>query len=222
MKVDKPKIDVRDVILYRTLPGLPRRVQERMGADAAVRYTYDADSGGPIEIDRFVKDARPGDTCWLPSLLCLTLPPKYRPDDYSPSADLGGKVAGILARGAAMIDIRGRGKGAISSEDASLFAEHVSRSIRHAAQGERVLPARVKKARADRGIVSRWRSPAMKDKREAQQIIWTSTRLDEAGKRKRLDPELSGASTPTLYAILGPMFPGIPSKGGRPPKRQHD
>jgi hypothetical protein len=222
MKSTKPHSDVRAVILLRTLPGLPRRVQERMGTDAGVTHTYDADNGGPIEIERYVKDARAGDTYWLPSLLCLTLPPKHRPDDYSPSADLGAKVANILSRGAVVTDIRGRGKGAISSTDATKFADHVAYSIGYAAQGERVLTAKARKARADRGIVARWKSPAMKDKREAQQIIWTSTRLDEAGKRKRLDPELAGASLPTLYTVLGPMFPGIPSKGGRPPKRQPD
>lgn len=220
MKSEKPISDAREVILYRTLPGLPRRVQERMGADANVRYAYDVDSGGPVELERYVKDARAGDTYWLPSLLCLTLPPKHRPADYSPSADLGAKIASILARGATIIDIRGRGKGAISSADATNFAAHVAYSIRYAAQGERKLTAKAKRARADRGIVARWKSPAMRDRREAQQIIWTSTRLDEAGKRRKLDPELAAASLPTLYAILGPMFPGIASKGGRPPKRK--
>lgn len=218
MRTPEIKIDAREVILYRTLPGLPRKVQERMGADARVKYSYDADTGGTLEIERFVKEARPGDTCWLPSLLCLTIPPKGRPDDYSPSADLGAKVANILARGARLIDIRGRGKGAISSTEPTLFANHVAYSIRYAAQGERKLKPKTRKARAEKGLTARWLSPAMMDRLEAQKVIWTSTRLDEEGKRKRLDPEISRASTSFLYDILGPMFPGIAGKGGRPPK----
>lgn len=220
MTVDKPKIDARDVILYRKLPGLSRKVQERMGRDAKVKYAYDADKGGAMEIERYIKDARPGDRLWAPSLLCLTLPPKDRPEKYSPSADLGGKVAGILARGATLIDIRGRGKGAITSADPTIFAALVAYSIRYAAQGERELSKAAKKARADRGITARWKSPAMREQLEAQQIIWTSTKLDVDGKRRKLDAELAGASLPTLYDILGPMFPGIPGKGGRPSKRE--
>lgn len=218
MAVDK---HTRRAIFVRTIPGLRRVVIDQMIADAKVDVIYDYDQRGVREVERWLKDSRPGDTLLIASGLCLILPPRDRPPGYRPSAALCAILGEALARGVVVIDIKGHGKGSITSANPAEWGRHLEWLAGRASQGERKLKAKRKGAiRAPAGIRARWLASTMAEQLEAARIIWTSQRLDADQARAKLPPDLRAAGERTLYDILGPRRPGDPSAGGRGRKRK--
>lgn len=217
MTVDKPKKPpTRRAIFIRTIPGIRRSVLDQMVVDAKADVVYDYDKSGPIEVERFVKDARAGDTLLMASALCLILAPKDRPERYKPATALCAKLGEALAIGVHLIDIKGQGNGSISSAKPGEWGAHLAWLGAKASQGERKKQAKRKQAaRAPAGIRARWLASTMAERLEAAKIIWTSGRLTAEQARAKLPPDLREAGERTLYGILGPRRPNDPAAGGR-------
>lgn len=202
----------------RGIPGLHIDVQREMAKTAGCKVVYEAgeDGAGSLGVrGRWLASLHPGDTAWLPSILCLVLPPKERADAYRPTSDLCSTIVRIMATGAIIVDVRA----GITSEDPTKWANHVLWASNKASQGERPEHVRrraAKKASAKRlpGLALRWAQPEMADRLERQMVIWTGAGTLERVMRQ-LDPELRGCSSRTLYEILGPRRPNDPGAGGR-------
>lgn len=217
MKSEKTSnIEVRGYI--SPTPGLPLERQRQMAADAGCRHVYEHRpyaAGEPSQLDRWMQSLRAGDTAWLPSVLCLVAPVKGRPEGYRPLATMCAALNRILATGAIIVDARA----GITSETPETWANHVSSCAQRVSSGTRTTASRIKALRKGQaasmpGIVARWHAPAMSARLKRQRVIWTSA-LGADDVRAHLDPELAGASTRTLYAILGPRRPNDPGAGGR-------
>lgn len=202
----------------RGIPGLHIDVQRQMAKIAQCSAVYEAGEEGAGSMGargRWLVSLHPGDTAWLPSIMCLILPAKERPDDYRPTADLCATIVRVMATGAIIVDV----KAGVSSEDPVKWANHVLLSSGRASQGERpehVRKRSAKKASAKRlpGLALRWAQPEMAEQLERQKVIWTGAgTLDRV--MRHLDPELRGCSSRTLYLILGPRRPDDPGAGGR-------
>lgn len=199
-------------------PGLPIERQRQMAADAACKHVYEHRpfrGGEHSQLDRWMQSLRAGDTAWLPSVLCLVAPVKGRPLGYRPLATMCAALNRILATGAIIVDARA----GITSETPEAWAYHVLSCAQRVSAGTRTTASRVKALRKGQasalpGLVARWHAPAMSARLKLQRVIWTSA-LGADDVREHLDPELAGASTRTLYAILGPRRPNDPGAGGR-------
>lgn len=202
----------------RGIPGLHIEVQRDMARTAKCDVLYEAgeDGAGTMGVrGRWLASLQSGDTAWLPSLLCLVLPPKERADDYRPTSDLCATIVRIMATGAIVFDVRAK----LTSEKPVEWANHVLRMSERASQGERPEHVRrraAKRASAKRlpGIKLRWEQPEMAERLERQRVIWTGAGTLER-VTKHLDAELRGLSSRTLYDILGPRRPDDPGAGGR-------
>lgn len=202
----------------RGIPGLHLDVQRAMAKSAECDVVYEAGEAGAGVLGvrgRWLASLHPGDTAWLPSVLCLILPPKDRPDDYRPTADLCATVVRIMATGAIVVDVRAK----VTSSDPVKWANHVLWASGKASQGERPEHVRrraAKKASGKRlpGIKLRWHQPEMAARLERQRVIWSGAGTLERVTRQ-LDPELRQLASRTLYDILGPRRPDDPGAGGR-------
>ena len=202
----------------RGIPGLHIEVQRRMAKDAGCHVVYEAGETGAGALGvrgRWLASLMPGDTAWLPSILCLVLPLKERSGGYRPTSGLCATIVRVMATGAIIVDKRA----GITSESPREWANHVLLSSNKASQGERpehVRERAAKKARAARlpGLKLRWHQPEMASRLELQRVIWTGAgSLDRV--MRHLDPELRGCASRTLYDILGPRRPDDPGAGGR-------
>lgn len=199
-------------------PGLSIEMQRRMAADAGCTVVYEhgpVDRGGLHPRDRWMQSLRSGDTAWLPAIRVLVLPREHRPKDYRPVPDMCRALNLLLASGVIVTDARAR----ITSETPETWAEHVYNEGRKISAGLRPEHVRRKAlAAADAvrqpGLKARWHAPAMAKRLKLQKAIWTGAGSIE-DVRELLDPELSGASTRTLYDILDVRRPNDPAAGGR-------
>lgn len=165
------------------------------------------------ERERFAKDARPGDTLWLPSLKCLVLPAKARPERYRPGADLAATIADLCARGVRIIDASAD----VSTDNPAAWGAHVKRVVAGAAMIDRKQPVKRASGPKEDGVVTLWRSKAMADRLKVQRAIWTAAgRIDDV--LPLLDSELQRLGQRTLYNILGRRRPHDKRAGGRPRK----
>lgn len=208
----------------RAIPGLPIARQLEMATDANCLHIYEWGEAGKRTDVRaaWVRSLRAGDTAWLPSVLCLVLPPDSRPERYRPTSDLGAVLAELCARGVLIVDA----KAGVSSLDPSKWGAHIRCAMERASQGERsraaIRRAR-KKTEAQRmpGTVARWLADGKSKDREAARRVWTSTLfLSDTAAAEALPPELSVLSGSSLRRILGPRRPNDPSAGGRGKKRK--
>lgn len=217
MKAEKHQtVEIRGYI--SPTPGLPIERQRQMAADAGCKHVYEHRAfgiGEHSQLDRWMQSLRAGDTAWLPSVLCLVMPVRSRPDGYKPLAAMCAALNRILATGAIIVDART----GITSETPERWANHVSSCAQRVSSGTRTTASRVKALRKGQatpmpGIVARWHAPAMAKRLAKQKAIWTGAGSIPA-VREHLDPELAGASSRTLYAILGVRRPNDPGAGGR-------
>lgn len=205
----------RKAAYLRAIPGLSLIMQERMAEAAGCRVVYGETASRDIarERERWIKDSRPGDVLWLPSLKCLVLPARIRPPRYRPSADLAAVIADLSARGVEIVDAQAD----VSTRTPALWGEHVRNTVASASQIDRKRKRRFVNANAPPGVVLLWRSKGMSARLKTQRAIWTSAgSVDDV--LPLLDAELAALSTTTLYAILGPRRPGDKRAGGRPRK----
>lgn len=200
------------------VPGLPIERQRQMADDAGCKVVYECgnvDTGGMLPLDRWVQTLRPGDIAWLPSILCLVLPSKFRPKRYRPMTAMNTYLNRLLAAGVIVADARAN----ITSQSPDQWAKHVEACCNKISAGLRshAKLAKMRSAIAP-GLKARWHAPAMAEKLARQKAIWTG-----AGSikdvRKHLDPEFHECSIPTLYAVLGVRRPFDPNAGGRPSQK---
>lgn len=202
----------------RAIPGLPISRQREMAADLKSDATYEWNEvKGMNARTLWMRSLREGDTAWVPSLMCLVLPPDGRPERYRPTSDLGAVLAELCARRVEIVDAKAN----VSTTDPNKWAAHVRLSMDRASQGERsrrTLLRSIKKANAERapGVVTRWLADAKaKDRRQAL-LIWTSSTFNsDVDAAAALPDELKVLSGSTLRRILGPRRPNDPRAGGR-------
>lgn len=208
----------------RAIPGLPIARQREMAADVGAHATYEwGEAGKQMDIrSAWLRSLRPGDVAWLPSVLCLIVPPDSRPERYRPTSDLGAVLADLCARGVIIEDAKAK----VSTRDPTKWGAHIRWAMDRASQGERSRAAMrraAKKSQVERmpGTVARWLADGKAKDREAARRVWTSAlfRSDQEAA-DALPPELSGLSGSTLRRILGPRRPGDPRAGGRGKKRK--
>lgn len=199
-------------------PGLSIEMQRKMAADAGCAVVYEfgkLDAGGMRPRDRWMSTLRRGDVAWLPAVRCLVFPKNGRPEGYRPVPDMCRSLNLMLATGVIIADA----KAGITSETPEAWAEHVYNEGRKISAGLRPEHVRVKMRKAAEearqpGLKARWHAPAMAKRLKLQKAIWTGAGSIE-DVRELLDPELSGASTRTLYDILDVRRPNDPAAGGR-------
>lgn len=214
--IQTSKVQVRGYI--SPTPGLSIEMQRRMAADAGCHVVYefgDLDTGGMLPRERWMQSLRPGDTAWLPAVRCLVYPKQGRPEGYRPVPDMCRALNLLLATGVIIADARA----GITSEDPEAWADHVYNEGRKVSAGLRPEHVRVKmrtaaEAARQPGLKARWHAPAMAKRLKLQKALWTGAGTIE-DVRELLDPELSGASTRTLYDILDVRRPNDPGAGGR-------
>lgn len=219
MKSEKHKVECRAYI--RALPGLPAKQQRQMAMDAGCHWIYAHGERGDRDVRQdWIASLRPGDTAWLPDLLCLITPAGDRPRRYRPTADLATQIAAILARGAIIYDARS----AIYSNESTAWVPLVERTIVRASQGVRSRvqieeSARTARAARQMGSVTRWRASSMAKRRAIARKVWTSVLYssDDEAHAALDDPDLKALSKETVRRILGPRRPGK-RVGGRPRK----
>lgn len=216
MPSGKPRIETRGYI--RAIPGLPISRQREMAQDAGCHHIYEwGEVKGQDVRGAWLRSLREGDTAWLPSIMCLVIPPDSRPERYRPTPDLAAVLAELCARRVEIVDA----KAGCSTRDPRAWANHVRLSMERASQGERsrrALLRSIKRANAERapGVVTRWLAEGKaKDRRQAL-LIWTSsTFTSDTEAAAALPDELKVLSGSTLRRILGPRRPNDPSAGGR-------
>lgn len=219
MHMEKSKVECRAYI--RALPGLPVKQQRKMAMDAGCHWIYAYGERGDRDVRQdWIASLRPGDTAWLPDLLCLITPAGERPRRYRPTADLATQIAAVLARGAIIYDART----AILSSDETAWPTLVERTLLRASQGVRTraqVEEAAKTARAARqmGSVTRWRATSMAKRRAIARKVWTSVlyNSDDEAHAALDDADLKALSKETVRRILGPRRPGK-RVGGRPRK----
>lgn len=211
----KPTIPVETRGYICPIPGLPIERQRQMATDAGCKVVFEQgklDHGGMIPLDRWMSSLRPGDTAWLPSILCLVLPAKYRPKRYRPMTAMNTCLNRLLATGVIVVDARA----GITSQSPEDWANHVESCCNKISAGMRSHAKLVKMRAAIRpGLKARWHAPAMAEKLAFQKTIWTSAGTI-TDVRKHLDDEFKECSIVTLYSILGVRRPNDPKSGGRP------
>jgi hypothetical protein len=105
----KPTIPVETRGYICPIPGLPIDRQRQMATDAGCKVVFEQgklDHGGMIPLDRWMSSLRPGDTAWLPSILCLVLPAKFRPKKYRPMIAMNTALSRLMATGVTVVDAR--------------------------------------------------------------------------------------------------------------------
>lgn len=205
------------------LSGFPVERQRIMAADARCNAIYvhgPVDTGGMHPRERWMDDLRAGDTAWLPSIRCLVLPARDRPERYRPLAEMCRALNKLLAKHVLIVDA----KAGCSSADPEKWADHVYAEGQHVSAGMRSIVQRrksIRKAAALRlpGVRARWAAPAMAAELERQRVIWTGAGTVDRVIR-HLHPELRAMKLRTLYDILGPRRPDDPTAGGRGRKRK--
>jgi hypothetical protein len=199
----------------RRVPGLSIAVQQRMADAAVCNVVYGETVSKSIarERDRWIKDSRPGDTLWLPSLRCLVLPTKARPPRYRPGADLAATIAELSARGVRVVDA----SAGVSTDDPAAWGAHVRKIVAGAASVDRKQTGKRASGAKEDGIVAHWLSPSMADRLAVQRAIWTGAGTIDAVV-PLLDQELQRLGQRTLYYILGRRRPHDKRAGGRPRK----
>lgn len=212
----KPPVQTRAYL--RAIPGLPIARQREMAADLNPHATYEwNEAKGMNARTLWLRSLREGDTAWVPSLMCLVLPPDGRPERYRPTSDLGSVLAELCARRVEIVDEKAK----VSTRDPNKWAAHVRLSMDRASQGERsrrTLLRSIKKAQEARapGVVTRWLADAKAKERRQAMLIWTSTTFtSDVEAAAALPPELAALSGSSIRRILGPRRPNDPSAGGR-------
>lgn len=193
-------------------------VQDQMAKDAKCHRIFrhgPRDTGGLFPRDRWLDVFRAGDTAWLASIRCLVIPKEDRPEGHRPVPGMCAALNRLLATGVIVADARA----GITSETPELWAEHVYNEGRKISAGLRPEHVRLKMREAAEavrvpGLKARWHAPAMAERLTLQKAIWTGAGSIE-DVRELLDPELSGASSRTLYDILDVRRPNDPGAGGR-------
>lgn len=213
----------------RTVPGLPVSKQRQMAEDARCNVIFQyGDSKRDVRAD-WMRSLRAGDTAWLPSILCLVVPPDARPKKFRPVADLGAVLAELCSRGVVIYDARADLQSVNPNNPDDLatprrWADHVRWAMERASQGERSLAslARARKKAAgmrEPGVVTRWKARAKAADLKAARLIWTSsTFTSDTEAAAALPEDLAKLSGPTLRRILGRRRPGDKRAGGRPRK----
>lgn len=213
----------------RSIPGLPVAKQRQMAEDARCHVIFEFGTSKRDLRDDWMRSLRAGDTAWLPSILCLVVPPDARPKRFRPVADLGAVLAELCSRGVIIYDAKAdlQSVNPDNSEDLTtprLWADHVRWAMERASQGERSLAslARARKKAAglrEPGIVARWKARAKAADLKAARMIWTSSMFSSDVEAAAALPEdLAKLSGPTLRRILGRRRPGDKRAGGRPRK----
>lgn len=200
-----------------------------MAEDAKCNVIFQyGDSKRDVRAD-WMMSLRAGDTAWLPSVLCLVVPPADRPKRFRPVADLGAVLAELCSRGVVIYDARAdlqsvNPENPDDLETPRRWADHVRWAMERASQGERSLASLArarKKAHGKRepGIVTRWKAKAKAADLKAARLIWTSsTFTSDVEAAAALPEDLAKLSGPTLRRILGRRRPGDKRAGGRPRK----
>ncbi|CAB4146646.1 hypothetical protein UFOVP1157_46 [uncultured Caudovirales phage] len=215
----------------RSIPGLPATKQRQMAEDAGCKPIFEfgtSKTGRDVRAD-WLDSLRAGDIAWLPSILCLVLPPEARTKRLRPVSDLGAVLAELCSRGVVIYDARADLQSVDLADPENLmvprrWADHVRWAMDRASQGERSRASMIraiKKANAKRepGIVTRWKAKAKAGELKAARMIWTSTLFtSDVEAAAALPEDLAKLSGPTLRRILGRRRPGDKRAGGRPRK----
>lgn len=229
MLSEKHHIRVETRAYIRSIPGLPVAKQRQMAEDARCNVIFQyGDSKRDVRAD-WMNSLRAGDTAWLPSILCLVVPPDARPEKFRPVADLGAVLAELCSRGVIIYDAKKDLQSVKPDDPEDLstprrWADHVRWAMERASQGERSLAslARARKKAAgmrEPGIVARWKARAKAAELKAARMIWTSSMFtSDVEAAAALPEDLAKLSGPTLRRILGRRRPGDKRAGGRPRK----
>ncbi len=198
----------------RAIPSLPIERQREMARDASVGVTYEWGEGGrKINVrDMFVRSLQSGDVAWTPDIRCLLLP--RPPRTRRPVIDLSTVIDAIRDTGAIIVD----GRTGIASSDRKSWANHLAWALEHAARGERNQKRRKRTvAAAQRGLVIRWKSPAMAAQHARYLDAWCNLKKYPTAEAAHaaMPDELRACSVDTVRRIFGPRG----GRGGRPRKQ---